>query len=651
MNTHGRYKPELMSVIGMFANAIPLRCQLDPSWSFARLVEEVHQIATDSSNYSYFPLQRILAQHPLASKPTFLDTSFQFGSSPKENICDEIIFGDVHLSRVPFSFKIGTDEVVIGIVSIEMVGGAYCPLSPENPDQRLLMLLKQTRCRLVLVHFMTQDRFSGDIITVDIDAIINNDDIVSSSDSDRLLCSMVTSDCIAAIVFTSGSTGIPKAVQLRHGNLVDCIQSLKYLNMLNQKDITIQLAQCSFDAHLLEILGALILGATIIMLRRKGNMDLMYLATVLSNKQVSYMFAVPTLLNSLCDLLDEVQIPHLHSMRSLCAGGEIVSPKLAERIKSNVTRDCLIWHVYGPAETTIFSTYHQVNSTYQSCAIPLGQPLPNYRCLIHDEFGQHVIIGQEGELLVGGVGVFFGYIDRDDLTEKALVKIDGAVYYRTGDLVRIDSSGLIYYIGRKDYQVKLHGQRIEVGEIERCLLDSHISACVVVKWGDDHLVAYVKGSGISEEDLRTHCRSRLPPFMIPSMFIVLNQLPLNANGKVDRKRLPVPDFSSLSTSTSNTYNAPHTEMEERVHNLWCEVLQTADKKISTTSGFFTIGGHSLLFIKLYHHYQSSFGFDSHTLSITPFLQQATIAEHAKLLETINFADVKSKAWPTLHISE
>ncbi|CAF5142908.1 unnamed protein product, partial [Rotaria sp. Silwood1] len=111
MNTHGRYKPELMSVIGMFANAIPLRCQLDPSWSFARLVEEVHQIATDSSNYSYFPLQRILAQHPLASKPTFLDTSFQFGSSPKENICDEIIFGDVHLSRVPFSFKIGTDEV------------------------------------------------------------------------------------------------------------------------------------------------------------------------------------------------------------------------------------------------------------------------------------------------------------------------------------------------------------------------------------------------------------------------------------------------------------------------------------------------------------------------------------------------------------
>ncbi|CAF1428757.1 unnamed protein product, partial [Rotaria sordida] len=232
INTHGRYKPELMSIIGMFVNAIPLRCKLDPSWPFARLVKEVHQIAMDSSHYSYFPLQRILAQHPLVSKPAFLDTSFEFDSNTTQNMSNEIMLDDICLSLVPYSIKIETDEI--------------------------------------------------------------------------------------------------------------------------------------------------------------------------------------------------------------------------------------------------------------------------------------------GELLVGGVGVFAGYLGRDDLTAKALVKINELMYYRTGDLVRMDSSGVIHYIGRKDYQVKLHGQRIEVGEIERCLLDTHIATCIVVKWGNDHLVAYVQGSDINEDDLRNHCRSRLPPFMIPS---------------------------------------------------------------------------------------------------------------------------------------
>ncbi|CAF4680112.1 unnamed protein product, partial [Rotaria sp. Silwood2] len=269
---------------------------------------------------------------------------------------------------------------------------------------------------------------------------------------------------------------------------------------------------------------------------------------------------------------------------------EAVPRKLVSLVREYIPEKCRIWNLYGPAEISLGCTYHVVDLALDQTIIPIGRPLPHYRCLIHDEFDQLVIVGQQGELLVGGVGVFAGYLGRDDLTTKALVEIDGVTYYRTGDLVRMDSSGLIYYIGRQDHQVKLHGQRIEVDEIERCLLDTHITACVVVKFGEDHLVAYVQGSGISEEDLRTHCRSRLPPFMIPSMFVVLDHLPLNANGKVDRKHLPIPDFSSLSTSSSIIYQAPRTEMEERVHDLWCKVFKTAGKKISTTAGFFNIGG-------------------------------------------------------------
>ena len=219
--------------------------------------------------------------------------------------------------------------------------------------------------------------------------------------------------------------------------------------------------------------------------------------------------------------------------------------------KLRLAQTCRIWNLYGPAETTIACTFHLVNVTADTESIPIGLPLPNYQCMILDEFLQTVIIGQEGELFVGGVGVFAGYLGRDDLTEKALIDIDGELFYRTGDLVRMDNNGLLHYQGRKDHQIKLHGQRIELGEIERCLLNTSISACVVIKWGDNHLVAYVQTtSNIDEKQLREHCQSHLPPHMIPSIFIILDKLPLNANGKVDRKLLPSPDFSSSTLSST-----------------------------------------------------------------------------------------------------
>ena len=218
--------------------------------------------------------------------------------------------------------------------------------------------------------------------------------------------------------------------------------------------------------------------------------------------------------------------------------------KLMEMLVNN-GHHCEVWNVCGPAETTIASIIHLVNVTLNQRSIPLGRPLPNYRCLVLDEFSQKILIDRAGELFVTGVGVFAGYLGRDDLTVQALVEIDGEVFYRTGDLVRMDDNGLLHYLGRKDHQIKLHGQRIELGEIERCLLSTTISACVVMKWGDDHLVAYVQSSDIDERHLREHCQSHLAPHMVPSVFIVLEKLPLNANGKVDRKVLPPPDFSRL----------------------------------------------------------------------------------------------------------
>jgi hypothetical protein len=329
--------------------------------------------------------------------------------------------------------------------------------------------------------------------------------------------------------------------------------------------------------------------------------------------------------------------------------GDISTLPLIEKVFNYFSRDIRMWNFYGPAETTIACTFHIVDITTDILSIPIGLPLPNYMCMILDEFLQCVVNNQVGELFVGGVGVFVGYLGRDDLTTKALIIINGELYYRTGDLVRMDNNGLLHYQGRKDHQIKLHGQRIELGEIERCLLNTSISACIVIKWGIDHLVAYVQSSNIDEKQLHEHCQSHLPPHMIPSRFIILDKLPLNANGKVDRKLLPSPDFSRLTLSTAVESDVPHNQLEKSVHDVWCQVLQRDGQHILTTTSFFTIGGHSLLFIELYHRYQSLFGFDSRELSIAPFLQQPTIFQHSQLLEKVITNDIKSIQLHTLHL--
>ena len=315
-----------------------------------------------------------------------------------------------------------------------------------------------------------------------------------------------------------------------------------------------------------------------------------------------------------------------------------------------------IWNMYGPAEATIVSTYQRVNINTELDSVPIGCPLPNYQCIIKDHFFQDVIVNQEGELLVGGVGVFAGYLGRDDLTAKALVDIDGEMFYRTGDLVRLDNKGLLHYIGRTDHQVKLHGQRIELGEIERCLLNiTSISGCVVMKYDDDHLVAYVQSSSVNEDELRSHCQSHLPPHMIPSFFIILDKLPLNANGKIDRKQLLQPHVSSrLMTNLTDSLvdrQPPSNHIELIIHHIWCDVLQL--NHIPLNTNIFTIGGHSLLIMRLFHGYKMEFGAEMNVLQVTDLFQHPTISSHAELIHKAlcNPQTIDNYRWFSLHLVE
>ncbi|CAF1577605.1 unnamed protein product, partial [Adineta steineri] len=542
---------------------------------------------------------------------------------------------------------------VIGILSIATVGCAYCPLSSRDPSQRLQALVNQTQSRLVLVHGITSAVFSPDNLTLNIDCIIRLEERFSEINLNKLSNVPVTPETVAFVIFTSGSTGIPKAVQLRHRNFNKFMHSFVNIDVVTESDIIIQMARCSFDNHLLSLVGTLVIGSTLVMLRPEGNMDLEYLARVLDQKQITVMHAVPSLLNSLFEFLTiTARTSAVKCLRSLCSGGEAVNVKQVSLFQTLVAEQCRVRNHYGPAEITINCACYLVDLSKSQTSISIGQLLPNYQCLILDDFSQFARTGYEGQLLVSGVGIFAGYFNRDDLTAEAMININEEMYYKTGDLVRMDSNGLLYYQGRKDHQIKLHGQRIELGEIERCLLKiTSISACVVMKYNEDHLVAYVQSSHINEEQLRQHCQSHLPPHMIPSFFIILDKLPLNQNGKIDRNQLPAPDVFLSTLSSSDKSDTPFNQLEERIHTIWCQVLHFNENHIAGTTSFFSVGGHSLLFIQLYHHYQTVFNFDAQTLSIAPFLQQPTIFQHSQLLQTVLISNVTATQWYTLNINE
>ncbi|CAF1168929.1 unnamed protein product [Adineta steineri] len=574
MNTHTRYKDELKSIIGLYDNLIPLRCQLDRHDSFHQLVEYVQEMATNCMKYLYFPLQHILAQHSDSLKPTLLDISFDFITIEKK-----IMTGDSELCSIPLSIVMDEDEdvnkfdfvltiqydlninqfsciinasldlfnqetinkisqqfqsilydlftsinnmtknksiyeisimlpnerlliqsmnntqvlfpsvtymhhefiyqviqhpqkiaveldeqsltytelsyyvqqlslvllnkynvklsdiicqcierslsMVIGILSISMAGSAYCPLSSQDRSQRLQILMKETRSHLVLVHSSTRILFEIDIITLNIDTIINNEENSTSIHLTQMSDVPITPENILFVIFTSGSTDIPKAVQLRHRNFTQFLRLFVRPDILTKTNTIIRIARYFFDNYLLSLVGTLTIGATLIILRPQGHMDLDYLAGVLNEKQITVIQAVPSLWNSLFNFLNTTnRKSSVQWLRTVCSGGEVLNNKLVDLLKSQVRSDCRIRNHYDPAEITINCINRLIDLNKDQTNIPIGQSLPDYQFLILDMFLQTVGIEQEGELVVGGVGVFAGYLGCDDLTAKIMININ-----------------------------------------------------------------------------------------------------------------------------------------------------------------------------------------------------------------------------------
>ncbi|MGA5199485.1 amino acid adenylation domain-containing protein, partial [Streptomyces exfoliatus] len=416
-----------------------------------------------------------------------------------------------------------------------------------------------------------------------------------AADSAAARSTAVSPDNIAYVLYTSGSTGLPKGVAVTVGNITNLLRSFATRLRLSPADRLLAVTTVGFDIAALEVFVPLLSGAGLVLASDEEQRDPVRLASIIERRGITVLQATPALWQSLLTSTDG----DFSGLRAL-VGGEALSGKLAGALHERVRE---VTNVYGPTETTVWSTATILDRDDRLHRPPIGDPIHNTRLHVLDSSLNPVGAGAEGELYVAGAGVVRGYLGRPGLTAGRFVADPfgppGSRMYRTGDLVRWRADGELEFLGRTDFQVKIRGFRVELGEVEAAIACSSEVAQVVAivredRAEDRRLVAYVvprSGHRLDAEALRRASALSLPDYMVPSAVVVLDELPLTANGKVDRRALPKPDYTAHVTGT-----APRNEQEEALCRLFAEVLGVP--KVGIHDGFFDLGGHSLLATRL-----------------------------------------------------
>jgi amino acid adenylation domain-containing protein len=399
---------------------------------------------------------------------------------------------------------------------------------------------------------------------------------------------------LAYVIYTSGSTGRPKGVAVPHRGVVNLLRSMRETVGMEPADRLLAVTTYAFDISVLEMFLPLLHGASTIVLPRERAADPAALADAIRAYSATVMQATPATWR----MLVSSEWEGAPQMRALC-GGEALPADLASDLRSRVGG---LWNVYGPTETTIWSTSEAVRGDSAGASVPIGRPVANTRVYVLDGAGEPVPVGVAGELYIGGAGVVRGYLGRPEQTAERFVADPfgdepGARLYRTGDLARWRPDGTMEFIGRTDFQVKVRGFRIELGEIEARLAEhAEVREAVVMARedvpGDVRLVAYVVGDA-DAASLREHLFTALPEYMVPAAYVRLDAFPLTPNGKLDRKALPAPEGDAYAT---REYEAPVGKIEVALAEIWAELLPV--EQVSRWDHFFELGGHSLLALRV-----------------------------------------------------
>ncbi|GAK56424.1 non-ribosomal peptide synthase [Candidatus Vecturithrix granuli] len=512
-------------------------------------------------------------------------------------------------------------EMIIGILGVLKAGGAYLPLDPAYPQERLAFMISDAQIPILL----TQEHLRAQLPDHHVQVItLDTDWSEIAQEAENNPQNYVSPDNLAYVIYTSGSTGRPKGTLLAHRGLCNLVYSQAQIFKITPQSRVFQFVSFSFDVATSDIFTTLCTGAILCLASRESLLPGPGLVQLLQNLQITH-FGVPA------SILGALPYQELSALTTIIVGGEPCAPEIIERWGKG--RQFL--NAYGPTETTICTTTAQYTGTQQK--LPIGRPLSNVTLYVLDAALQPVPVGVPGELYIGGIGLARGYLAHAALTAEKFIpnpfdNRPGSRMYKTGDLVRYLPDGNVEFLGRIDHQVKIRGFRIELGEIEATIASHRAirDAVVLVREdqpGQKRLVAYIvlkTIQSLSTSELRQFLNEKLPDYMVPVVYVMLDALPLTPNGKIDRRVLPAPE--TISDKTEKIYVAPRTSTEEILVQIWKEVLKL--EKIGIYDDFFEAGGHSLLAAQLMSKIQQQF---NQNIRLSLLFESPTIAQLAEAI--------------------
>jgi amino acid adenylation domain-containing protein len=528
-------------------------------------------------------------------------------------------------------------EMIIAIYAILKSGGVYVPIDSSYPEDRLSFIIDDAKISRIITHKQIAPKIEklkcGLII---IDSELTGFEGLSENNPDVNL----TQKDIAYIIYTSGSTGKPKGVMIEHHSVVNRLEWMQKKYPIAKGDVILQKTTVTFDVSIWELFWWSFYGATVCMLIQGGEKDPEAIVDAVEKNRVTVMHFVPSMLHAFLEYLKIYESSKkLASLKQVFASGEALqlNDVQAFTLLLAITNSTKLSNLYGPTEATVDVSYFDCIEGFDR--VPIGKPIDNIKLYIVDTNFSITPIGVPGELIIGGVGVARGYLNRPELNSEKFIPNpilpDGTLFYRTGDLARYLPDGNIEYLGRMDYQVKIRGFRIELGEIETVLNSSKfVSESVVMPIengpNEKRLVAFIVSDKNNSrsigniQQLKDYLKEKLPDYMIPASFIMLDKFPLSSNGKIDRKSLLAMKLDSQLNNCS--YTAPKDETEIKIVSYWCKLLNL--EKVGIDDNFFDIGGNSLLALQLQFKLSKEF---NKKIEIVKMFEFPTIRGFAKFI--------------------
>ena len=525
--------------------------------------------------------------------------------------------------------------MITAVLAIQKCGAAYVPLDPAHPPARLLDMIEDMQPAAIVTQESVS--FMPDITDVQLVVVDRDESAIAQAQVDHPR-PLVRATDLAYIIYTSGSTGKPKGVMISHQAAVNTVLDINQRFEVGPDDRVLALSELGFDLSVYDIFGPLAAGGAVVLLNSAAKREPAMWAELLERERITIWNSVPALMNLYINFAETHLLAEPETLRVVMLSGDWIPVHLPDRIRVQHPQ-AGVYSLGGATEGSIWSIIfpiEEVDPEWRS--IPYGRPLTNQRFHVLNSQLQPCPVGVVGDLYIGGDGVALGYLNRQKLTAEKFIPDPFAAepharLYKTGDLGRYLPDGNIEFLGRRDFQVKIRGFRIELGEIETVLEHyPDVARCVVMARedavGEKRLVAYLVAGeeGVEQEELRRYLGTRLPEYMIPAHFVVLEEMPLSDNGKIDRKKLPDP--ADLALERSVPFEAPRDELETRLAEMWQTVL--GRDEISIHDNFFALGGDSLQAAMMANQLQLWL---DEMIYVVALFEAATVAELADLLRT------------------